>query len=211
VTAHPLHYNQISIAAACSQPVVASVAIRCVCPGLACPLKPFLHLPLACVLFGAALSCAADEPTEVLRLKSGGQVGAALQRADLALAITPRDAQLRFVRAGLLADLGRPAEAVAALRALSEERPELAEPYNNLAVLHAAAGELDQARMALEQAVRANPSYAAAHENLGDLHAVLAQRAWAQAARLDPSNPSAALKLRQARAMPGGGPAATRP
>jgi hypothetical protein len=43
--------------------------------------------------------------------------------------------------------------------------------------------------------VRAMPSYALAHENLGDLHLRLAARAYENARRLDPDNPSAAAKL----------------
>src|SRR3989442_4984799 len=41
-------------------------------------------------------------------------------------------------------------------------------PYNNLAVLNAAEGQERKASEVLEQAIRTNPSYATAHENLGD-------------------------------------------
>ncbi|HCL87215.1 MAG TPA: hypothetical protein DIC45_12155, partial [Comamonadaceae bacterium] len=100
------------------------------------------------------------------------------------LAATPRDPQLRFLRTVALTDLGRQDEAIAALVDLTETYPELPEPYNNLAVLYAAQGELDKAREALEQAVRARPDYGVAYENLGDIYARLARRAYTRAGEL---------------------------
>ncbi len=54
---------------------------------------------------------------------------------------------------------------------LSEDYPELPEPYNNLAVLYAQQKQYDKARTALEMAIRTHPSYAIAYENLGDIYA----------------------------------------
>jgi len=59
------------------------------------------------------------------------------------------------------------------------------EPYNNLAVLYAAEGQERKAAEALEQAIRTNPSYTTAHENLGDLYARMASEAYAKALQLD--------------------------
>jgi Flp pilus assembly protein TadD len=100
----------------------------------------------------------------------------------------------------MLADAGRTEDAMRGFIELTQEFPELPEPHNNLATLHAARGDLDQARAALESAVRALPSYALAWENLGDVHLRLAERAWARAASLD--NASAAqAKLKLAREL----------
>lgn len=63
--------------------------------------------------------------------------------------------------------LGQAADAVATFTKLTEDYPELPEPYNNLAVLYANQNQLDKARTALEMAIRTNPSYATAHENPG--------------------------------------------
>ena len=65
----------------------------------------------------------------------------ALARADAQLAKNPKDAQLRFVRGVILTELKRPAEARAVFQRLTEEFPELPEPYNNLAVLYAGEGK----------------------------------------------------------------------
>jgi len=83
---------------------------------------------------------------------------------------------------------GKPNEAISTFVKLTEEYPELPEPYNNLAALHASAGDFDKARLSLEQALRANPLFALAHQNLGDVHAALAERAYARALQLDPAN-----------------------
>lgn len=137
---------------------------------------------LALLACGAAF---ADDYADVGAMLRAGQAAQALARADQYLAAKPRDPQMRFLKAVALASAGRTADAIAAYTALSEEYPELPEPYNNLAVLHASQGNLDKARAALESAVRTNPAYAVAHENLGDLYVRLAEQSWAKALQLD--------------------------
>jgi Flp pilus assembly protein TadD len=129
-------------------------------------------------LFGAAH---ADERNEIERLFHAGDTAAALQRADRAIAAAPRDAQLRFLKAVMLGELNRRAEAEAMYLGLTQDFPELPEPYNNLAVLYAANGELGKAREALELALRNDPSYATAHENLGDVYVRLAVQSYERA------------------------------
>jgi tetratricopeptide (TPR) repeat protein len=95
----------------------------------------------------------------------------------------------------MLADSRRYVEAIDVFFKLTLDHPELAESHNNLAALHAAAGDYDKARAALEQALRANPNYATAHENLGDVYAVLASQAYARAAKLNPGNSTVGPKI----------------
>ena len=83
---------------------------------------------------------------------------------------------------------GQPAQAIATFTKLTEDFPELPEPYNDLAVLHAAQGDYDKARAALEMAIRTNPGYATAHENLGDIYARLASQAYCKALQLEVAN-----------------------
>ena len=120
----------------------------------------------------------------------------ALEIADAALKTSPRDAQLRFIRGVSLHLLDRLPEAETAFVEMTQEFPELPEPYNNLAVVRAAQGRLDQARAALEDAVRAVPGYAVAHENLGDIHSQLAARSYRNAQKLDPANKNIGSKLK---------------
>jgi Flp pilus assembly protein TadD len=152
-------------------------------------------------LLAIVLPARADELAEVRRLQSAGQTAAALQRVDAALAAKPKDAQLRFVRGVLLGESGRSAEAIEVLQRLTQDYPELAEPYNNLAALYAAAGDLDRAKAALEQSLRANPAFATAHENLGDVLALLASRSYARALQLEPRNAGLPAKLATVRQM----------
>ena len=113
----------------------------------------------------------------------------------------PREAQARFLMAVAQADSGRPQDAVATLRALLSDFPELPEPRNNLAVLYAGQGNYPLARQELELAIAAAPDYAIAHENLGDVYARLAVTQYERAAALDKANRTAAPKLKLAREL----------
>jgi hypothetical protein len=63
-------------------------------------------------------------------------------------------------------------------------------------VLYAERGNYEQARLALVTAVQALPTFPAAHENLGDIHAKMAALSYEKAAALDKSNSTAPLKLK---------------
>ena len=158
-----------------------------------------LMVLVAMLFFGAAAR--ADELSEVQRLHLSGQTAEALKRADAFLATKPKDPQMRFVKGVMLADTRRNEEAVAIFQKLTEDYPDLAEPYNNLAALYASTGDYDKARSALEQALRTNPVFAAAHENLGDVYAMLASQSYSQALRLDPANVTVPPKLALVREM----------
>lgn len=135
----------------------------------------------------------------VLAGAQAADAAAALARAERQLVAKPGDVSARFERGVALTELNRTDEAIAAFRSLTEDHPELAEPYNNLAALYAAQGRIEQARAALEQALRSRPDYAVAHENLGDIYAMLAARSWERATQADPSLRGAAAKLALAR------------
>ncbi len=138
------------------------------------------------------------EPTalqEVRKLIAAGQGKQALARAESHLAKNPRDAQMRFVRGVILTDLSDTAAARGAFQQLVDDFPELPEPYNNLAVLYAADGELDRARLALEMALLAKPDYATAHENMGDVYLQMAAEAYQRASALQPTNRAISTKL----------------
>jgi tetratricopeptide (TPR) repeat protein len=137
----------------------------------------------------------ADDYAEVNRLVRAGQTGEALNKAEQFLTSKPRDPQMRFLKGVILAETGKTADAITTFVKLTEEFPELPEPYNNLAVLYAGQSQFDKARVALEMAIRTNPSYATAHENLGDVYAKLASQAYSKALQLDGSNAAVPPKL----------------
>ena len=137
----------------------------------------------------------ADEYSEVSQLMRAGKLPEAMAKADQYLAAKPKDPQLRFLKGVIQRDSGKAMEAIASFTRLTEDYPELPEPYNNLAVLYAGQNQFDKARVALEMAIRTNPSYATAHENLGDVYAKLASQAYNKALQLDSGNPAVAPKL----------------
>ncbi len=114
-----------------------------------------------------------------------GEASAALAAADKALLKSPRDARLRLLRGNALAGLGRQAEAIQVFSALTNDYPQLPEPYNNLAALYAQQGQLDRARTTLQMALQTNPAYATAHANLADVYAKLAAQAYEKALQRD--------------------------
>ncbi len=136
-----------------------------------------------------------EDYAEVNRLMRAGQMSEALTKADQYLAGKPRDPQMRFLKGVIQTETGKQNDAIATFSRLTEDFPELPEPYNNLAVLYAGQSQFDKARAALEMAIRTNPSYATAHENLGDVYAKLASQAYSKALQLDASNTAVAPKL----------------
>lgn len=150
---------------------------------------------------GSAHAALAEELVTVQRLHREGRSAAALERADRYLAEQPKDAQMRFFKSVVLAETGRSSEAERLLQGLTADFPELPEPYNNLAALYAAVGEFEKARTALAETLRLNPSSAAAHENLGDVYARLAEQSWQRAMRLEPASRSVPPKLRVVREL----------
>lgn len=124
-----------------------------------------------------------------------------LEQIESELTKEPRNPQLRFLKGVALAQAQRAPEAQAIFEALINDFPELPEPYNNLAVIRATQNDLEGARQVLVQAIRALPTYALAHENLGEVYLRLAEQSWAQAARIGTSRASAEKKLELTREL----------
>ncbi len=168
---------------------------------MVCTRIPLLGLAAAGLMLIASPS-RADEHANVERLFGAGQLTEAVQAADEFLASSPRDARMRFLKGLVVSEQGRPAEAIAVFVKLTEDFPELPEPHNNLAVLYSKQGQYEQARRSLEAAIRSNPSYTTAYENLGDVHAKLASQAYSKALQIDgDSSGKLSLKLALIRDM----------
>jgi len=163
------------------------------------PLRPVLSPALRALAVAALLvaggAAHADDYTDVAKLVRDGRTADAIAQADTYLAGNPRDPQMRFLKGTAQAAAGQTDTAIATFVQLTEEYPELPEPYNNLAVLYAGQDQLDKARAALEIAVRNNPSYAVAHENLGDIYARLAFQSYTHSLQLHGANAPLKLKL----------------
>ncbi len=120
----------------------------------------------------------------------------ALTQVEAYLQNQPRDPQMRFWRARLLEQQKRTDEAFDIYVQLSQDYPELPEVQNNLGVLLAARGKHDEAKLAFEHALRNNPNYATAHENLGDVLLHLAQRSFQRAQKINTNSRSIQDKLK---------------
>ena len=158
---------------------------------------------LRAVIFGLAIGISAPLLAETLadvqRLIKQRQYPQALAAVDAYLGNAPDDVQASFLKGVIYGELNRTDEAIAVYTRLTEDYPEFPEPYNNLAILYASRKQYDRARMALEMAIQAHPSYATAYENLGDLYVKLASQAYGKAVQLEGASKSAKAKLALAR------------
>lgn len=151
---------------------------------------------MAAGLFFAVLAPFAGAQTlpEIQGLMKQGRLPQALEKVDAYIAAQPRDPQGLFTKGLILTDLGRVNDAIAVFTGLTENFPELPEPYNNLAVLYAGQRHYDQAQTALEMAIRVDPAYAVAYENLGDIYAKRASSAYDKAIQLNTAAKKARAK-----------------
>lgn len=162
-----------------------------------------IFIALSCALLATLSQPArADDLQDGNKLYKQGQLDKALEKVDKFLSSRPKGAQGpkiaqgHFLKGLILAEQGKNAEAIEVFTWLTEEYPELPEPYNNLAVLYASQGLYDKARLSLETAINAHPGYATAHENLGDVYAKIASQAYAKALQLDKNNITVQTKLK---------------
>ncbi|NIC43621.1 tetratricopeptide repeat protein [Aquabacterium sp. A08] len=129
----------------------------------------------------SGLTWADATPSDIQQLLQRGQPAQALQRIDQALARTPDRPDLAFYRGVALTELNRDEEALAIFRGLHRTYPDSPEPLNNLGVLLARQGQWPAAVEALQTALKLDPQYPAAHENLGDVYARMAAQSYQNA------------------------------
>ncbi len=161
-------------------------------------------IALCLAAFYPAAPARADDLQDASRLLKAGQREQALERVNRALAAKPADPQARFLKGLIYTEQGNTRDAIEIFTKLTQDYPDLPEPYNNLAVIYAGQGQYEKARAALEQSIRTHPSYATAYENLGDVYAKLASQAYDKALQLDSSNTGAQNKLSLVRELVGG-------
>ncbi len=153
-------------------------------------LKLFSRAAALGMLLAITIPAQADDIQDANKLFKQGLNTQAMDKVNAFLATKPKDAQARFLKGLILADQGNTAEAITVFSSLTQDYPELPEPYNNLAVLYAGQGQYEKAKEQLEMAIRTNPTYATAHENLGDIYAKMASQAYDRALQLEKSGPN---------------------
>lgn len=150
----------------------------------------------------ALLLCAsvsqAQTPAPLDGIKKALQAG----QLDQALKLTlqeresaPKDVQLRFMEAVVLAQQGQTDRAIEIFKKITETHPDQTEAYNNLGVLYASKGRLEEARAYLEKALQTHPSFAAVHRNLSDVHGQLAKQNYAKALQVSPKTQTLSAQL----------------
>ncbi|NBS48259.1 MAG: hypothetical protein EBS99_14790, partial [Betaproteobacteria bacterium] len=92
-------------------------------------------------------------------------------------------------------------EALDLFRQINADQPNSPEILNNLGVLLARQGQLDEAAATLRSALEREPTYRLALENLGDVHVRMAVSAYERLLQLSNDNPAAAAKLRWVSAL----------
>jgi hypothetical protein len=142
-----------------------------------------------------ASSAWADDFSEVAQLSREGKFIEALAKVEVYLSSRPKDAQMRLLKGLVQRDAGKPTDALMTFVRMTEDFPELPEPYNNLGVIYADQNQLEKARNAFEMALRTNPSYSTAHENLADVYGRLSSAAYNKALQIDLSSAAVAPKL----------------
>lgn len=166
----------------------------------ALPLLALLQLPPAL----------AQSAADVRALLARGDAAAALAAAERLARANPKDPQGAFLQGVALMDLQRDDAALAVFTQLGQDYPELPDPLNNIALLHARAGRLELAQQALEAALRNDPKHRTARINLGQVHLMLAVRAWELATAQGALDPTRQRLLEGARALLGSATAVAR-
>ncbi len=123
------------------------------------------------IISGIFITSAEAGNEQIQRLIQQGDFEKALVMVEERLSENPNEIQVLFLKGLTLASMDRLKEAESVFVDLTENHPELPEPFNNLAVIYASSGEYDKAKEALISAINTHPSYAIAYENLGDIYA----------------------------------------
>ena len=122
-------------------------------------------------------------PSDVEKLVKAGKYQDAITLINTHLKKNPRNVQLRFVKARIQIEMRDYDQAKKTLIEITQQFPELPEPYNNLAAIAANQGKWIEARDYLELALKLRPSYSIAAANLGEVYVRLGAKAYEDAAQ----------------------------
>ncbi len=132
---------------------------------------------------------------DVRKLLRQAKYPQALLLVNKGLSANPRDPQMRFWQGYIFEQMGQPEMAQQIYLGLTQDYPELAEPHNNLGVIYASKGDYPNAKASLDAALRANPNYASAHENMGDLLVNMARQSYERSLAIDAKQREPAQKI----------------
>ena len=151
---------------------------------------------IACGVLGPMVctGALADGPVDdALSLVAQERHAEARKAIEDMLARNPDAPGVRLLQGVLHAREGNLVEAVAIFEGLRDDHPTMFEAHNNLAVLYAKLGRLDDARKALIGALEMRPD-AVIYANLGDVYMKLAERAYERAHEIRVEQEAAAVE-----------------
>ena len=128
-------------------------------------------------------------------LAEQGDPEGALQLVERVLERDADDAAGLFLQGVLLVETRKAADAKSVFSRLIELRPDLPEPYNNLAVIQAAEGDYQDAVATLRKSLQTHASYRTAYDNLTKIYSQLASDAYGQALEAEASPRSDVVEL----------------
>ena len=135
-------------------------------------------------------------PTHIEKLTKERKFADAIKAIDAALVKSPRNVQLRFLKARLQIELRDQVSAKNTWIEITQQFPELPEPYNNLAALSANQGKWIEARDYLELAFKLRPDYVTAQGNLAEVYLRLSELNYQSASKLQPNQREYGLRAK---------------
>lgn len=169
-------------------PVVSSYNPAAGFDPLAAPIANSIAVPYLSFLIIEPDALAKDGiPPPIEKLVRAKQFKEAVDQIDLTLVKNPRNVQLRFLKARLQIELHNIPAAKKTFIEITQQFPELPEPYNNLAAIGASQDQWIDARDYLELALKLRPDYVTALSNSGDIYIRLAAKNYDAAAKLQPN------------------------
>ena len=142
--------------------------------------KALLAFGTLAALFTATAAHGEESFERALALASQKRYAEARDVLDPLLARAPGHSRARPLDGILHARAGHLSDAIEVFEALQRDHPDMSEPYNNLAVIYALQGRLDDARTTLLAVLERQPD-AVVYANLGDVYTKLADRAYQRA------------------------------
>ena len=144
-----------------------------------------LAVAAALAILSSTTGLADDSLDRALSLTAAEQYREARDVVDRALEREPDSPRARLLHGILRVHEDRSSEAVGIFEELALDQPEMFEAHNNLAVLYAEEGRLEEARATLLAALQRRPD-AVGYRNLGDIYALLARRAYSRGGVVEP-------------------------
>lgn len=129
-------------------------------------------------------------------LATNGNPELALRQLEVRLASAPDDRKAAYLKGLIMMQMGKSEEAERWFRMMQVNFPEMAQPYNALAVIYDSRGDLPAARDVLEVLLQKQPEHHSARINLGNIYLKLARGEFEKALKAKPDDAMIRRKLK---------------